>query len=164
MSRALAALFISLALAGPATAVDFSGSWRLDVARSDFGKMTGITPPSVRTDVIRHRGPLLNDSLTQTRSGSTTTSTFDYVLDGQERVMKVSGQDAHYTGKWMGDTLQLDSKVRMMVFDIAVRERWSLTSDRRMLIIARHFWYPLGEGDQTLRFSRQAGPGSPTRR
>ena len=38
---------------------DFSGVWTLDVRNSQLGKMTGITPPSARTDSILHSGPRL---------------------------------------------------------------------------------------------------------
>lgn len=146
------------ALAPDARAVaarpNFAGTWTLDVKRSAFGKIIGTTPPSARTDVIAHADPALRDSVILTRSGDTSRTTFDYVIDGQERTMKVGGQTAEYTGAWSGDTLRLDSRVRMLVFEISVRERWTLSRDGRALTVARHVESPLGKGDQVLRFRR----------
>lgn len=162
---AVIALLVLAGGARPAHArPDFSGVWKLDVPNSRPGKMTGITPPSARSDSILHTGVRLRDVVTQTKSGTTSTSTYEYQLDGADRVMKVGGQDAHYRGTWSGDTLHLDSQLRFMMLEIVVRERWALSRDRRGLTVERRVRYPLGDGEQTLRFVRQpSGAGRAAR-
>jgi hypothetical protein len=152
-------LIVALSVGGamvPPTRPDFTGTWVLDVGRSNFGKLTGLAPPTARTDTIRHVEPNLRDAISQVKSGVRSSSRFDYVLDGRDRVMEVGGQNAHYTATWYGDTLGIDSKLRMMVFEIAVRERWTRSRDGRELVLRRHLVYPLGEGDQLLRFRRKS--------
>jgi hypothetical protein len=166
LSRCAAVALVVLAgSARPSLArPDFSGLWTLDVPNSRLGKMTGITPPSARTDSILHTGVRLRDVVTQTKSGTRSTSTYEYQLDGADRVMKVGGQDAHYRGTWRGDTLLLDSQLRVTMFEIVVRERWVLSRERRALTIVRRLRYPLGDGEQTLRFVRQpSGAGRAAR-
>jgi hypothetical protein len=158
----LTVLASAWAAAAPAAGrIDFTGTWTLDVGHSDFGQVFGTTPPTARVDVVRHRGRQLRDAMTVTKPGDVKTTTFDYVLDGRDQVMRVGGQEIHYVGKWQGDTLEVDSQARMMMLQIDVRERWSLSRDGRALTLTRHIKSPLGPGDQTLRFGRTAGVASP---
>ena len=133
---------------------DLSGTWELDVARSDFGQGTGTEPPKGRTDVIVHRDPELQVTMTVRKSKSEMTTPYTYVTDGASRVIRLSGQDIHYTAAWSGDTLRVDTRAKILVFEAVVRERWRMAPDRRSLTIARHVKSPLGEGDQVLRFRR----------
>ena len=108
LTLALALAFSMVPAAKVLAKVDLTGTWTLDVARSEFGKGIGITAPTARTDSIRHAGLRLRDVMVQTKSGATRTTAFDYVLDGVDRVMAVGGQEIHYTASWFGDTLGID--------------------------------------------------------
>ena len=147
---AAAALSVTVSLA--ATRPDFSGTWALDVARSDFGRVAGSTPPRARTDVVRQQGESLSVTTTIEKASGTTIIPVTYVTDGRERTIRVGGQDVAATAAWAGDTLRLDTRAKVLLLEVTVKERWVLAPGGRGMTILRLVRTPLGAGEQVLRF------------
>jgi len=61
-----AAVLLLLSLARGQNTPDFSGTWRLNLLRSDHGDLQG---PSSRTDVIKHYGDNLTEGVHERRKG-----------------------------------------------------------------------------------------------
>ena len=62
---------------------DYSGTWKLNVAKSDFGPLPG---PDSRTDVITHKEPSISNSVTAETAQGKQQYTVNYTTDGKEAV------------------------------------------------------------------------------
>jgi hypothetical protein len=133
---------------------DFSGTWVLDTARSEFGQIPGGRPLA-RTDVIVHRDPQLAQTLYLRLVGGPDTTRYRYATDSTRAVHRVENRDIEAHVWWAGDTLRLESMSKLMMFEMWLRERWTLSPDGRTLTMSRHITYPLGKGDQKLLFVKQ---------
>ena len=138
----------------PAPRPNFSGRWRLSIARSVFGKLPG-GQPTARTDVIEHAGKRIRQTLYLIRGAQYDTTVYVYSTDGTPTVNRVAGTDIRSVVTWEGASLHLLSKMKVLVLDTSLDERWTLSPDGRTLTYARHVKYGIGEGDQTLKFERQ---------
>jgi len=131
---------------------DFSGTWKLNVAKSDFGNFPS---PTSRTDVIVHKEP----SLTVNVSAEGPQGKFEYVAnystDGKETTNKVRDRDAKSTAKWDGNNLQVHSIFNLNDTEVTAVANWTLNPDGKTLNINVHFSSSMGEGDQKLVFEKQ---------
>lgn len=134
---------------------DFSGTWALDTTRSDFGKIIGGRPIA-RTDVIVHRDPRLDQTLYLMRTpGTRDTTVYHYTTDSARVVHRIDDRDIEARVWWSGDTLRLESRSKLMMFELGLSERWTLSPDGKTLTMARRVKSPVGGGDATLRFVKR---------
>src|SRR6267143_951192 len=86
---------------------DFSGTWKLNVAKSDFGMLGG---PTSRTDVITHKDPSLSNSVTAEGAQGKQQYTVSYTTDGKEAANKMGDREIKSVLKWAGSNLVISSK------------------------------------------------------
>jgi len=134
------------------TVPDFSGEWRLNVAKSHFGDMAA---PSSAVLKIEHKDPQLKVVRTiNTDHGERTTETV-YSTDGKEMPLKISGSsDGKTTTKWIGPTLLIESKTFLNGQEFAVHWSWALSRDRKTLVTTRTF--SRGDRPQTELYEKVA--------
>ena len=151
-------LFVALALPTVLAAKpNFSGTWNLNVAKSDFGLLPG---PTTRTDTIDHSDPSLKDSAkAQAPQGSQEVSV-SITTDGKEAVNKQGNQDVTTTATWDGDSLVINSKLQFQGADATMRSVWTLSPDGNTLMQNIHYAASIGETDQKLVFEKAPGAGS----
>jgi hypothetical protein len=153
----LSAWLVMAALAqAPAPAAvrpNFSGYWKMDPKKSDFGGMGG---PVSAEYVIRHVGSKLVFDYTQDGR----TSRVEIIPDADERVTESAGEIETLTrAYWSGPVLVIEARQRPRSPSTpAVKwtSRWSLSEDRQMLTIERHISTPVGDSDQKVVFRRMA--------
>jgi len=133
---------------------DFSGTWKLNVAKSDFGPLPG---PDSRTDVITHKEPSLSNSVTAEGAQGKQQYTVSYTTDGKEAVNHIGPREVKSTLKWAGSDLKVNSKFVYNDAEVTSESTWSLSSDGKTLTIKAHFTSPMGEADQTYVFEKQEG-------
>lgn len=139
--------------AGAAAHPDFTGEWTLDIAHSQFGGASHAA--KARVDRIVHKDPqLLVRSLTVRPAGDSLALEYRYKTNG-EAVNSAMGQDVRTTGRWSGPALLFESHAKMLMMDLSVTERWSLSADGRNLTEARASKGPMGEVKQVLVFTRK---------
>jgi hypothetical protein len=131
---------------------NFSGEWKLNVSKSEFGPMP---PPASRTDKITHADPNLKVSTTQASQAGEGTFDFKYTTDGAETTNEIRGTPAKCTAKWEGDDLVITTKASFNGNDITLADKWSLSEDGKTLTINRHIKSPQGELDQKLAMEKQ---------
>ncbi len=156
MARVAVVVLAALSLPVLARAQDkpnFTGKWKLNAEKSDFG---GIQRPDSAGYVIRHSGA--NLSLDYTQDGHN--SHVDIISDGDERVTESNPDTEIWTRVfWAGPVLTFESrqKARPAHESPGVRwtSRWSLSPDGKVLIIQKHFTSPDGELTQKLVFDKQ---------
>jgi hypothetical protein len=132
---------------------DFSGTWKIDSAKSDFGPMPA--PDSI-TQKITHVDPSLKANVATT-GGMQGDMTYDvnYTTDGKECVNKLGENEFKSTLKWDGDDLIVDTKGSFSGNDFTSKDRWTLSSDGKTLTVARHISSPMGEADMKEVFAKQ---------
>lgn len=142
-----------LLAAGQAHAkANFSGEWKLNVSKSDFGPLPA---PASRTDKIRHDDPALKVTTTQSGPNGEVTFELNYSTDGKESTNEIRGNSLKSTSKWDGDTLRIDTKANFNGNDLMLSDKWSLSGDGKVLTINRHLASPMGELDQKMVLEKQ---------
>jgi hypothetical protein len=144
------ALFSALLVAavGRAQAApNFSGDWKMNIARSDFG---GFPAPDLLTRAIRHNGVTLEYSTRQKGASGDVTTELKYTTDGKICANKVNGSDSTGTARWRGDTLLIDSTRQIQDVQISSKEVWTLSEGGKVLSITNHVSIPK-QGDFDLK-------------
>jgi hypothetical protein len=131
---------------------NFSGTWKLNAGKSNFGPMPA---PETRTDKITHRDPDLKDSFTQSGPMGEVTAEMKYSTDGKETTSSIRDNQIKSTAKWEGDELVIAGKTSFEGGDVTLADRWSLSADGKTLTILRHVNSPMGETDQKIVLERQ---------
>jgi len=131
---------------------NFSGTWKLNASKSNFGPMPA---PEARTDKITHQDPDLKDSFTQSGPMGEVTAELKYSTDGKETTSSVRGNQIKSTAKWEGDELVIAGKTSFEGGDVTLADRWSLSADGKTLTILRHVNSPMGETDQKIVLEKQ---------
>ncbi len=158
MLRAIDATLLSLLLVLAATAQtkpapNFSGYWKLNLEKSDFG---GAPAPDSAGYVIRHIGARLTFDYTQ----DSKTSRVDITTDGQER-MTDSNDEAEVWSRafWEGPVLVFEARQKARPAHPAPgvkwTSRWKLSSDGQILTIDRQITVPQGQLSQVLIYNRE---------
>ncbi|MCM3872718.1 MAG: hypothetical protein ND895_18710 [Pyrinomonadaceae bacterium] len=143
---------------------DFSGTWKLNVAKSDYGQLPG---PDSRTDVITHKDPSLSNSVTAEGAQGKQAYTVSYTTDGKEVVNNIGPREVKSTLKWVGSDLKVSSKFDYNGAPVTSEATWSLSADGKTLTINVHFTSAMGEADQKIIFEKQeaspaAAPAKPS--
>jgi len=131
---------------------DFSGTWKMNVAKSDFGALPG---PDSRTDVITHKDPSLTDEVTAEGAQGKQQSTIKYTTDGKEVTNQMGPREVKSTLKWEGNNLIVTSKFLYNDNEVNARSSWSLSADGKTLTINVHYASNMGETDQKLVLEKQ---------
>ena len=138
---------------------DFSGTWKLNVAKSEFGQ---FPRPESRTDVITHKEPSLSNNVTAETAQGKQQYTVSYTTDGKEAVNKIGPREIKSTLKWVGSNLVISSKFVFNEMDVTGEATWSLSPDGKTLTIDAHFTSSMGDADQKFVFEKQEGGQAPT--
>lgn len=143
-------------IAGTAVAADlpnFTGTWKLSVTKSQFGK--DYRTPLRQINTIEHNDPQL--TVTQDEEYANIPrelhGTVKYTTDGKECVNEVVGYTFHATAKWDGRELVIDSTSDDDT-PIHLVDRWSLAPDGKVLTAKRHFEMGKRSADQVLLFNK----------
>lgn len=141
----------SSAAAGPAP--NLSGTWKLDIAKSDFGQ---IPVPDSRTEQITDAEP--NIKIVSSWTGGAMgdgSNTMDLDTTGKETTSQIMGNDAKNTAKWDGASLVVDTTMTMQDADIAVKSTYNVSGDGKTLTVLSHVTGPMGEMDMKAVYEKQ---------
>jgi hypothetical protein len=148
------ALLVCCTLFGADTKPDFTGEWRLNRDRSDFGLVPG---PDRRTDVIRHSLSKLHLESKQARGQRESTGEWDCVIDGSPCTVTLRGPALRLATRvrWDGAVLVFESEGELNGEQVRMSDRWTLSADGKEITIARRLSSPAGETHQTLVLEKQ---------
>jgi hypothetical protein len=155
MRSILSALVAVVAISTTSAAADkpnFSGEWKMNVARSTFGS----TPPLTSyTRKVTHAEPSLTVQDDQ-RGGvlGDVTFTIKYTTDGKKTTYDLNGLGMEATAKWDGDAM-VTTSADTAGFGVTTRARWTLSGDGNTLTLVFHADSPAGAQDVTYVFDRQ---------
>ncbi len=134
------------------TPPNFSGEWKADIAKSDFGD---IPAPDSIVMQIDHADPKL--SVKQHQTGGPLGelhAELNYTTDGTESRSTVRGSELVSNGKWSGDTLKINTKLTWEDNALTIIETWKLASDGQSLELSREIINPDGTSTMKLLFTK----------
>jgi len=131
---------------------NFSGTWKLNVAKSDFGPIPG---PDSETDVIDHAEPTLNMAVDRKGPQGDQNYKLALMINGQEETHKLGDQEVKTTASWDGPALMVLTKLMFQDNEILIKSAYTLAPDGKTVNVAAHFSSPMGEADQKLVFDKQ---------
>jgi hypothetical protein len=149
----LALLMGALAIVPAQAKTDFSGTWKMNASKCDFGPMP---PPDGITEKITHHDPDLKTSVVST-GGPQGDMSYDmtYTTDGKESSNSIAGNDFKSTVTWDGDALAVATKGSIHGTDFTSKDRWTLSEDGKTLTVTQHFSSSMGEADLKMVFDKQ---------
>lgn len=148
-------LLLVLLLAGALAAQDkpnFSGNWKLDLAKSDFGTFPAPEKASLKVD---HQDPKLNVVSSATSDMGDQNVDLKLMTDGTETTNEVMGMPVKSKGKWDGRAVILESKFTMDSGDVAIVDRWTLSDDGKALTLDRKWTGSAGDTTQKLVHTKE---------
>jgi hypothetical protein len=144
----------SASSATSSTKPNLSGTWVLDVSKSDLGQMPA---PDSRTDTIEHKEPSFKVTVNQTGGAlGQMTFTLNAVTDGKTvSTWTIFGSDAKSTAQWDGNTLVVHTDTKIQEDPTTFVSRYTLSPDGNTLNVQGHFSGPMGEGDTKLVYTKK---------
>jgi hypothetical protein len=156
MKSFLNAALIVTAIAGIGLAADkpnFSGDWKLNAAKSDFGP---VPAPASFTRKVKHTEPSITIEDTQTGTAlGDQHDTRTFTTDGKEIAYQANGADVKATLTWEGDALQVNSKASIQGMDILIKDKITLGDGGKTMTDSVHLVSPQGDIDLTMVFEKQ---------
>jgi hypothetical protein len=149
---------LALATTFAADQPNFSGEWKMNAAKSDFGQMAG-NAPSAMSRKIEHKDADITATTTQSTPGGDRTTTSKYKTDGTETVNKMrtpqGEMDAKSTAKWDGNKLVITTNFEVQGNAITSTETWELSEDGKTLTANARIATPMGDLDRKIVMEKQ---------
>ncbi len=140
-----------LATAWAESKPDFSGTWKPDMAKSDFGPMPGSEAPLK----VEHKDPNLTVWMkVQGMDGEQEIVTKNRT-DGVETENSFGPMTFKSKGNWDGSKLVIESKGDMGGQEMKFKEVWTLGAEGKTLTIERTMSGPMGEATQKVVCNKQ---------
>ena len=126
-----------MAVAVPLAAADFSGSWMLNLSKSQYGQFPA---PEVMMRTVKMEGSQLAMSTYQKGAQGEVKSELKYSTDGKPSVNGASTGTAHFEG----ETLIIESSREMQGAKLTQRDAWTLSADKKTLTVQSRLLLPNG--------------------
>jgi hypothetical protein len=131
---------------------NFSGDWKLNVSKSEFGEMPA---PDSMTQKVAHDDPNLKIAVKQSSERGEFEFEAGYTTDGKECTNQFGPGTMKSTLNYDGETLVIVTKGSFNDNEFTMTDKWTLSSDGKVLTINRRFASQMGEGEQKLVLEKQ---------
>jgi hypothetical protein len=139
-------------LANAADKPNFSGSWKMNPAKSDFGP---IPPPEKLERTIKHEDPKMTVNTLNVGPQGEIKSESIYTTDGKDSVNKNGGMEVKSVAAWDGDKLTIKYKREVQGMEISFVETWTLAADGKILTVVNDLSTPQGDFKLTTVMDKQ---------
>ena len=153
MKKTLGLLLALTVLAGIASAADkpnFGGTWKMNLAKSNFGPVPG---PASMSRVISHAEPQIVIVEEQVGDGGAQNTTRKYTTDGSATSFESQGAAVTSSAKWDGNALVVISEVSAI--GLTYNDRMTLSEDGKTLTSTLKISSAQGGLDLIVVFERQ---------
>lgn len=143
----------STASASTGPAPNLSGTWKLNISKSDFGQ---FPPPDSRKEEITDNEP--NIKIVSTWTGGPMgdgTMSVDLVTNGKETAGEAFGMSTKNTARWEGSALLVNTTLQSDNGDATVKSAYNVSPDGKTLTVAAHISGPMGEMDMKSVYDKQ---------
>jgi hypothetical protein len=139
---------------GGGDAPNLSGTWQLNLTKSNFGQMPG---PASQVNTIEDNEPsvkIVEDQKGGMMGDMNLTTTLS--TDGKETTSAgMGGAEVKSTAHWDGATLVVNSKTSFQGSDITIKDSYSLSADGKTLTEVTHVESGMGNFDSTSVYDKQ---------
>lgn len=152
--RSIAAclLLFGLAALSAYAKPNFTGSWKLNSAKSEFGQFPA---PSAMTQTAKHEDPSLKVATKMATDNGDMDFDSTYSTDGKETTNAFGPSSMKSVAKWEGDTLTIQTKGQFGDNEITIQDKWTLSEDGKTLTMQRRFVSSQGEMEQKYVMEKQ---------
>lgn len=117
---------------------DFSGTWKLNLDKSDYGDLQG---PETRIDIIEQHADHVSDRVTAEGRHRKQQYTMLFATDGSETLLPPETKMGSVTilsvsAKWRGETLVVTQKLRFQGAPLVATSSYTLSADGKALSMA----------------------------
>ena len=145
-----AALIVAGAPLGAQQKPNFSGDWKINQVKSNFGAVPA--PDTFTRKIVQTETSITIDEVQSSPLGEQQTSR-KMTTDGKESTFDVQGADVKATANWEGSALVAITKVD--VLGMTYNDRMSLSPDGKTLTSVVKLDTPQGALDITVVFDKQ---------
>src|SRR4051812_1794195 len=131
---------------------NFSGTWKMDSERSDFGS---VPKPASFVRTIEHQDPKIHVNTNFSTPDGNAVTDVRYTTDGKENVNTVRGSEWKSTMVWDGNSLELASKRTINGAEITTKERWTVTNQGKVMSVVNNTATPNGNITFTVVLNKQ---------
>ena len=147
----LAVSMLSLiGIAGAADKPNFSGEWKMNAAKSNFGQLPA---PSSFVRKIKHADPSLAIIEEQSAGGAQSTTTRRLTTDGKSTTLELNGLAAMCSAVWDGSDLV--ATTAMDSAGLKFTDKMGLSADGKVLTSKVKIATPQGDAELVIVFERQ---------
>jgi hypothetical protein len=148
-----AALLIALTAFGQSAHTNFSGRWRMEKEKSDFGN---FTIPDILVRVIDQHDPTMNVHTVQTNGQKTSTVDATYMTDGSVANNVINNRDATSKAFWDGNALVIRTNMKTAKNENEeIEDRYELSDDGQTLTMTSHVATEKGEATLKMVCSKE---------
>jgi hypothetical protein len=148
----LIAAWVALAAGSALAKPDFSGEWKMNPAKSDYGQ---VPMPASIVRTIQHAEPNISIKTVQQSDRGEITTDLKFTTDGKEGANEIRGSEVKGTARWQGDTLVIETRREMQGAQIRSQDRWTLSGDGRTLTVLTNVKSPAGDMNVKVTFDKQ---------
>jgi len=149
----LRTLILTLALALCALAKpNYSGNWKMDPGKSDFGPMPA---PTLMERRVNHEDPKLEVSTRQSGQQGEISTELKYTTDGKESINTIRGVEVKSVAKWDGDDITIEYKRSTPNGEVSISERWKLAGEGKVFTVTMKVAGGFGEFEAKMHFDKQ---------
>lgn len=120
---------------------NFSGSWKMNADRSDFGP---LPKPTQYDRKIDYKDPVIRMSVHQVSTQGERTVDLNLRTDGKETTNTSATGEAKTVAQWNGRDLNLITTREMEGGNVISRETWTLSPDGKILTSITNMQTPKG--------------------
>ncbi len=131
---------------------NFSGTWELQVEKSDFGPLPS---PQSQITVVEHKDSKVKVSVTAKTPQGDRNSERLMTTDGQENTNQVGGSEWKSTTRWVEKQLVTDAAFELQGNKVKLNDKWQLSDDGKTLTMNRTYKSDMGEAEQKLVYARK---------
>jgi hypothetical protein len=153
MKHSLLAAVALIALTGIGMAADkpsFSGEWKMNPAKSNYGP---FPPPTALLRKVTLAEPTLTIVDDQTGGGADGTTTRKYTTDGKSVSFDINGTPVVGSAAWDGSSIIVSTAVDSV--GLSFKDKMSLSADGKELTSKVQVASGQGEAELTIVFDRQ---------
>ena len=131
---------------------NFTGIWKLNVAKSDFGPIPG---PDAETDTIEHNDPKIRLAVDQQGQQGKRNFELAINIDGKEETHKLGDQEVKTTAQWDGSALVVSTKLMFQDNEVIIKAAYTMLPDGKTVNVNTHLSSAMGEADQKMVYDKQ---------
>lgn len=139
---------------------NFSGNWKMNAQKSNFGPLSANAPAQIVRD-IQHTDPKLHFKTVQSGNQVEVTTEMDYTTDGKPALNTLRGTEIRGNAKWVGDALLIETKRTSQGVEVSQSDQWTMEDGGKFLKVESSITSPKGSFQFVVVFEKQQ-PGEKT--